>query len=87
MRLFHNIFEQEGLELYLYTYRVIATSPGVCIYVIRFLKKEIFLCSVELLNVFRILVHEKILGEIQKWDYLNIFDMFMEKKIQLNFKK
>ncbi|CAF1029135.1 unnamed protein product [Rotaria sordida] len=28
MRLFHNIFEQEGLELYLYTYRVIATSPG-----------------------------------------------------------
>ena len=29
MRLFHNIFEQEGLELYLYTYRVIATSPGV----------------------------------------------------------
>jgi phosphatidylinositol 4-kinase len=35
MRLFHNIFEQEGLELYLYTYRVIATSPGVCIEVIR----------------------------------------------------
>ena len=29
MRLFQNIFEQEGLELYLYTYRVIATSPGV----------------------------------------------------------
>jgi phosphatidylinositol 4-kinase len=29
MRLFHNIFDQEGLELYLYTYRVIATSPGV----------------------------------------------------------
>ncbi|CAF4667555.1 unnamed protein product [Rotaria socialis] len=28
MRLFQNIFEQEGLELYLYTYRVIATSPG-----------------------------------------------------------
>ncbi|UJR22456.1 hypothetical protein I4U23_025514 [Adineta vaga] len=28
MRLFHNIFEQESLELYLYTYRVIATSPG-----------------------------------------------------------
>ena len=33
MRLFHNIFEQEGLELYLYTYRVIATSPGVSIHV------------------------------------------------------
>jgi phosphatidylinositol kinase/protein kinase (PI-3 family) len=32
MRLFQNIFEQEGLELYLYTYRVIATSPGVCIH-------------------------------------------------------
>ena len=31
MRLFQNIFEQEGLELYLYTYRVIATSPGVSI--------------------------------------------------------
>jgi len=29
MRIFQNIFEQEGLELYLYTYRVIATSPGV----------------------------------------------------------
>ena len=29
MRLFQNIFEHEGLELYLYTYRVIATSPGV----------------------------------------------------------
>ena len=29
MRLFQNIFEQEGLELYLYAYRVIATSPGV----------------------------------------------------------
>ena len=31
MRLFQNIFEQQGLELYLYTYRVIATSPGVSI--------------------------------------------------------
>ncbi|CAF3629224.1 unnamed protein product, partial [Didymodactylos carnosus] len=29
MRLFQNIFEQEGLELFLYTYRVIATSPGM----------------------------------------------------------
>ena len=35
MRLFQNIFEQEGLELYLYTYRVIATSPGVRIESIR----------------------------------------------------
>lgn len=29
MRLFQNVFEQQGLELYLYTYRVIATNPGV----------------------------------------------------------
>ncbi len=65
MRLFHNIFEQEGLELYLYTYRVIATSPGVCIEMIRLYRKDFF-CSVGLLNVYQILVHVKILEEIQK---------------------
>jgi phosphatidylinositol 4-kinase len=44
MRLFHNIFVQEDLELYLYTYRVIATSPGVCIYyLIRLNKDFVFL--------------------------------------------
>ncbi len=53
IRLFHNIFEQEGLELYLYTYRVIVTNPGVCEYFIR-LKKRFLLCSVGLLNMFRI---------------------------------
>jgi phosphatidylinositol kinase/protein kinase (PI-3 family) len=37
MRLFQNIFEQEGLELYLYTYRVIATSPGVSIFAFGFI--------------------------------------------------
>jgi len=66
MRLFHNIFEQEGLELYLYTYRVIATSPGVCIYYLIRLNKDFVFFSVGLLNVYQILVHVKILEEIQK---------------------
>jgi len=82
MRLFHNIFEQEGLELYLYTYRVIATSPGVSLYHLIIVDKISFFPSVVLLNVYRILVHVKILVEILKLVYLNIFDMFMVKMIQ-----
>jgi hypothetical protein len=82
MRLFHNIFEQEGLELYLYTYRVIATSPGVSLYHLIIADKIFFSPSVVLLNVYRILVHVKILVEILKLVYLNIFDMFMVKMIQ-----
>ena len=88
MRLFQNIFEQEGLELYLYTYRVIATSPGVSISLIIFKNKNKNICnSVVLLNVYQILVHVKILVEIPKLVYLNIFDICMVKMIQQNFKK
>lgn len=88
MRLFHNIFEQEGLELYLYTYRVIATSPGVRrSYRIekRIIERGFF--SVVLLNVYPVLVHEKILEEILKLVYSNTFDICMAKMIRLNSKK
>lgn len=30
IRIFQNVFNQYGLELFLYPYRVVATGPGVC---------------------------------------------------------
>lgn len=32
--LFKNIFEQLNLDLYLFPYRVVATAPGVCSYIL-----------------------------------------------------
>ena len=41
-----NVFHSVGLTLYLVPYRVVATNPGVCIYVYQLLATHLHVCDV-----------------------------------------